>query len=115
VPAAQILVIAISPEFRDSLVFALESEGYEVTARPDIPEPGSANLPDAVVLDHRAASLEPKRTVAFCRTTGPVILLAAQALPWLLEAVFTVVPTPLMGDALSRAVAQAVQVSGSSK
>ncbi len=82
--ASTVLVIAADADLRRSLVFALEAEGYQVTAQPNI---GSARaLParrfDCTVLDHSAASGSPAAEIAaFSAANGPVVLLAEHSLP----------------------------------
>jgi CheY-like chemotaxis protein len=104
----RILVIAPNPDFRRSLAFALETEGYAVSAQGDLRHSDTAGTYDAVVLDHKAAKGPRDAVLAFCRDAQPVVLLAGHPQPWLLNDIFRAVPTPLVGGALSQAVADAV-------
>lgn len=104
----RILVIAPNPDFRRSIAFALEAEGYAVTARGDLGHRDPALTFDAVVLDHKAAKGPHDTVLAFCRDLKPVVLLAGTPQPWLVGDVFRAVQTPLVNGALSQAVADAV-------
>jgi CheY-like chemotaxis protein len=105
----RILVIAPNSDLRRSLSFALEAEGYVVTAHATIPGSDASRGYDCVVLDHKAATGDRQAVLAFCKASPPVLLLAGAALPWLAGAVFAVIRTPLSGDALGQAVGAAVR------
>jgi hypothetical protein len=111
VPRPRILVIAPDPDFRHSLVFALEAEGCIVTSLPEIPS-GDVRGFDAVLLDHRAAKGSRAMVLEFCRRTSPLILLAGAPEQWPVERAFRVVQTPIVGDALIRAVRDSIQGRG---
>ncbi len=109
----RVLVIAPNPDLRRSLAFALEAEGYVVTSRDAVLDGGITRGYDCVVLDHKAAAAASRdRAIAFCREAFPVVLLAGTPQPWLLPEVFEAVPTPVIADSLSRAVANAVATPG---
>lgn len=105
----RVLIIAPSTDMRQSLHFALESEGYAVTAVAAIAE--AAKLPqdfDCVVLDHHADLADREGALELCRRVYPVILLA-NALPHRLSSlVFRTVLKPMLGPPLSVAVRQAI-------
>jgi CheY-like chemotaxis protein len=107
VSLARILVIAPNPDFRRSLVFALEAEGCVVTSVPEIPASDFRGF-DVVVLDHRAAKGSQSVVIDFCRRAPPLILLAGSPKQWLVERACRVVQTPVVGDALIRAVRDGV-------
>jgi DNA-binding NtrC family response regulator len=104
----RVLVIAPSPDFRRSITFALETEGYAVTALEALPGADATETYDCVVLDHRATKGNDEATVAFCRRTFPVVLLAGRPQPWLVKEVFSLVQAPIIGEALSGAVRAAI-------
>lgn len=103
-----VLVIAPSPDLRRSLAFALETEGYEVAEGTEVTRVEDTREFDAIVLDHKAAQGPQADVIAFCRRTGPVVLLSYDAQSWLSSSVFRIVPTPLIDTSLSIAVADAV-------
>jgi CheY-like chemotaxis protein len=106
-----ILVIALNRDFRNSLAFALEAEGYSVETRGDLAALDQVGRFGAIVLDHRA--LQPQsldRAVDATLSRVPVILLASRPQDWLASNTFRTVPTPLMGSVLSDAVADAIAV-----
>lgn len=109
-----ILVIAPNSDYRRSLKFALEAEGYAVTDAIEIP-PAHAGRYDAVVLDHKATRGPQQEVLDFCEQSQPVVLLAGQPQPWLVGRVFRSVPTPLLGNSLSDAVADAVRETADSQ
>lgn len=105
--AGHILVIAPNPDFRRSLVFALESEGYSVTTQGGLtPLPGEHY--DAIVLDQKAVRGAPPGDAS----TTPVVLLTGHPRDLAMINVFRAVPTPLAGDVLIAAVADAVAAGG---
>lgn len=104
-----ILVIAPDFDLRRSLAFALEAEGYAVTARAEI---DIAAMPadrqyDCTVIDH-AAVLQSAYVIAFCERARPVILLSNSPMAWLSEYVAVTVELPVPGGALSAAIQSAV-------
>jgi hypothetical protein len=108
VSPGRVLVIAPNSDFRQSLRFALEAEGYAVTDVTAIPV-GRIPAYDAVVLDHKATRGPRQDVLHFCEQSQPVVLLDGHPQAWLAERIFRAVPTPLRGDALSHAVADAVR------
>ena len=105
----RVLIIAPSTDMRQSLHFALESEGYAVTASSTIAE--TTSLPqtfDCTVLDHHAELVDRAGALELCSRVYPVILLA-NALPHRLSSmVFRTVLKPMLGPPLSVAVRQAI-------
>jgi CheY-like chemotaxis protein len=105
----RVLIIAPNTDMRQSLHFALESEGYSVTSRASIAE--AAALPagfDCTVLDHHAELVDRDGATAFCARVQPVILLANELPHRLSDAVFRTVMKPMLGPPLSVAVRQAI-------
>lgn len=108
----RLLVIAPNDDLRGSLVFALEAEGFDVTAKEQCPNFSwvAAQHFDCTVLDQKALAGEPYESIAFCIKAYPVVLLAARPLSWLVEWVSQIVDMPVAGNAVSAAVRQAMQV-----
>jgi CheY-like chemotaxis protein len=107
--AGHILVIAPNPDFRHSLAFALETEGYSVETQGELASLDQVERFDAIILDHKAFRRESlERVIDASRSPVPVILLASRPQDWLSTKAFRTVPTPLMGTVLSDAVADAV-------
>ena len=109
--SGRVLVVAPDSDLRGSLVFALEAEGFEATAKEQLPHlswmtPGRF---DCTVLDQTALSGEPYESIAFCIKAHPVVLLAARPLSWVVEWVSQIVDMPVAGNAISAAVRQALQ------
>lgn len=108
-PVRRIMVIAPHADFRRSLAFALETEGYVVTSFAALPGAEAARGYDCVVLDHKAVKDHDRLDVlAFCHGAGPIVLLAGRPQAWLVGAVFRLVPAPIIGEALSGAVKAAI-------
>lgn len=105
---ARILVVAPNSDFRHSLQFALESEGYEVTATESLANSATTEA-EVTVIDHHALGKDQDAAIAFVTAHQPVVLLAnarAHALsPW----AFRTVMKPMLGDSLSGAVRQAIE------
>lgn len=108
----RLLVIAPNSDLRGSLVFALEAEGYEVTATEELPSLSwvATQRLDCTVLDQKALVGEPHESIAFCIKAHPVVLFAVDPLSWLVEWVSQVVEMPVAGNAISAAVRQAMQL-----
>jgi CheY-like chemotaxis protein len=102
----RILVVAPNEALRLSLAFALEAEGYEVTARGELPYHGwvAQKAFDATVLDQRALTGANYESIAFCVKAHPVVLLASRPHPWLVEWVSDVVEMPVVGNAVASAL-----------
>lgn len=104
----RILIVAPNSDFRRSLQFALESEGYEVTASESL-DASPADEAEVTVIDHHALGKDQDAAIAFVTAHKPVVLLAnakAHALsPW----AFRTVMKPMLGDSLSGAVRQAIE------
>lgn len=103
----RILVIAPDRDFRRSLAFMLEAEGYAVEVLAELPDQASAA--DAVVLDQAALAGPDAQTLAFLRS-APIVLLATRPHPWLVGLVTAVVDIPAIGNAVSLALGRAMQV-----
>ena len=108
----RLLIVAPDADLRASLVFALEAEGFEVTAREDVPNLAWMNQRrfDCTVLDQKALTGEAYEAIAFCIKAHPVVLFAGRPHEWLTEWVSQVVVTPTADDALTTAVRLAMQI-----
>ena len=105
-----ILVIAPDTGLRLSLVFALETAGYRVTAHEDLRSNGTRY--DCLVLDDRAIRGRNEDVVNFCAGAQPVVLVADGIIPWLSDWVARVVEKPIAGNALTDAVGAAIAPPG---
>lgn len=105
-----ILVIAPDTGLRLSLVFALETAGYRVTAHEGLR--GNGTRYDCLVLDDRAIQGRNQDVVNFCANAQPVILVADATIPWLADWVAGVVEKPIAGNALTEAVSAAIAPPG---
>lgn len=112
---SRLLVVAPNGDLRGSLVFALEAEGYEVTAREQLPSLSwlTAQCFDCMVLDQEALGGEGYESIAFCIKAQPVVLLAARPLSWLIERVSQIVEMPMAGNAVAAAVREAIEAKAS--
>lgn len=105
-----LLVIAPTAELRNSLRFALEAEGHDVTVHArvgDLTEPPSEF--DCAILDHHALDGNAAEAAAFLQKFSPVVLLANINPHPLSHLSFITVTKPSLGPLLSRAVGQAIQ------
>jgi len=104
VAASTILVIAPDREFRRSLEFALEVEGFEVTSHGSLTDAEAliaASQAVCAVVDDGALGLDPvaaRRVLE--RLAKPVILLADRVSPTGDDRGLTVLTKPLQGGAL---------------
>jgi DNA-binding NtrC family response regulator len=113
--SGRLLVVAQGDDLRGSLVFALEAEGFEVTARSDLPELEwvTSRRFDCTVLDQKVLIGKAYQSIAFCIKAHPVVLLAARPHGWLVEWVSQVIETPAIDDdALNTAVRLAMHIQG---
>ena len=112
--SGRLLVVAPDADLRGSLVFALEAEGFEVTARADLPAMSwmTQRRFDCTVLDQKALTGQNYESIAFCIKAHPVVLLAGRPHPWLVEWVAQTVVTPAADDAMITAVNFAIQMQG---
>lgn len=112
--AGRILVVAPNDELRRSLAFALEAEGYEVTARSELPYHGwvAEKAFDGTVLDQRALTGAEYESIAFCVKAHPVVLLAIRPHSWLVEWVSDIVEMPVIGNAVTSALDRAIVTAG---
>jgi hypothetical protein len=110
--SGRLLVVAPDDDIRRSVVFSFEAEGFEVTAREQLPTVAWMQQRhfDCTVLDQHALVGEPYESIAFCIKAHPVVLMASRPHPWLVEWVSQVVVTPSADNALSTAVRLAIQV-----
>lgn len=110
--SGRLLVVASNNDIRQSLVFSFEAEGFEVTARDQLPTLAwmQQRRFDCTVLDQHTLSGEPYESIAFCIKAHPVVLVAGRPHPWLAEWVSQVVETPAADDALVTAVRLAIQM-----
>ena len=113
--APSLLIVAPDAELRSSLMFALEAEGYAVSALPDIATArGLAGQFDCTVLDAAAADHMLADVIGFCAFARPVVLLSDTAVPtprldgWIAG----MVEKPQLGLALSTAVQMALLKCG---
>ncbi len=108
----RILVIAPNSDLRASLAFALEAEGYYVTANEALPDPSwvASQGFDCTVLDQKALTGPEHESIAFCVKARPVVLLAARPFAWLVEWVSQIVEMPAIGNSMSTAVREAIRV-----
>lgn len=106
----RILVIAPEVDMRRSLVFALEAEGYAVTARAELDTVQFSTDPhyDCTVLDQKAVTGSAEEVIDFCERARPVVLLSDGPIAWLSDSIAQVVETPTPGSALSSAIRRAV-------
>jgi len=103
----RVLVIATNKDMRQSLAFALETEGFTVTSRPDIPGADGARGYDCVILDHRAAMPNPSLAQVFCSRSQYLVILSSRRMPWLTDLADEVLTTPVEGPALVDAALRA--------
>lgn len=104
--SGRLLVVAPDADLRGSLVFALEAEGFEVTAEAEVPAISrmAQRRFDCTVLDQKALTGQDYESIAFCIKAHPVVLLAGRPHPFLVEWVSQVVVTPAADDAMITAV-----------
>lgn len=108
--APRLLVIAPDDDLRRSLAFALEAEGYAVTALADTDSAhviGNGHYACTIV-DQAALAGTEAAIRAFCAAAQPVVLLSnasVTCLPW--DGV-SVVEKPMLGESLSQAVQRAL-------
>lgn len=106
---SKLLIIAPNPDFRKSLQFALEAEGYAVESRESFHDP--AGMPqdfDCAVLDHHAAQGHLPLAMTFVEAQSPVVLLANSEDHPLVAHSFRTVTKPFLGPRLSKAIAEAL-------
>lgn len=105
-----LLIIAPTAELRNSLRFALEAEGHDVTVHArlrDLSE--QPDEFDCAILDHHALDGNAIEAAEFLRAFSPVVLLANFDPHPLSHLSFITVTKPSLGPRLSRAVGQAIQ------
>lgn len=108
-----LLIVATTQELRASLQFALEADGHtvRVTSKLDAAADDPVKY-DCTVLDHHAADKRSREAIrAFYEAHRPVVLLANVANHPLVALSHSTVLKPLLGPALSRAVADAIDAS----
>lgn len=105
-----ILVIAADSDLRRSLEFALEADGYIVTAwsKLYITMLTSDLAFDCTVLDHGALTVPPGEVIEFCIRARPIVLLSNSEIFWLSEWIAGSVEKPTPGGALSAAIQSAM-------
>lgn len=111
-PSGRLLLVAPDTDLRQSLVFALETEGFSVTTR-DEPPPRSwlaANRFDCTIIDQKAFTGEDYEAIAFCIKAHPVVLMAERPHAWLNEWVAAAIELPLRGNEVATAVRQAMHI-----
>lgn len=105
----KLLVVAPSLSFRNSLRFALEAEGYDVTAvasTQEVDQPASSF--DCTVLDHHGLKGTVAESRGFLEGFEPVVLLANSPVHPMAPLSFRVLTKPSLGPALSEAVRSAI-------
>ena len=108
-----LLVVAPSSTLRNSLRFALEAEGYDVTAAASlhvVDQPASTF--DCVVLDHHAMDGAARADRTLLTAFAPVVLLANSLAHPLAGLSFRTLTKPTLGPALSDAVRAAINARG---
>lgn len=108
--APRLLIIAPDDDLRRSLAFALEAEGYAVTA---LAETGSGELVGdghyaCTIVDQAALAGTDSAIRAFFAAWRPVVLLSNAPLSWLTWDGVRVVEKPMLGESLSQAVRGAI-------
>lgn len=106
---AHLLVVAPNATFRNSLRFALEAEGYDVTTTASLATLASpASRFDCSIIDHHAldgTGADGRRMLA---AAAPVVLLANSPAHPLAALSFRTLTKPTLGAALSDAVRAAI-------
>lgn len=108
-----VLVVAPGSAFRNSLRFALEAEGYEVTATATLQ--AAARPPSGFacsVIDHHALDDVGAESRTLLAEVAPVVLLANSPGHPLAAVSFRTITKPTLGPALSEAVRAAVAARG---
>ena len=105
-PSGRLLIVAPESAMRQSLLFALEAEGYALVVRDEPPTLAwlAKNRFDCTIADQKALTGEDYVSVAFCIKAHPVVLLAAQPHPWLVEWVAQTVELPPADNAIVAAI-----------
>jgi DNA-binding response OmpR family regulator len=111
VPASTVLVVAPDLVLRRSLEFALEAEGYAVTAIPSIDAAAELGMGGfhCTVLDHAAATGPLEHVIRFCADAKPVVLLSNAPFPSLDGWTAGVVLKPMLGGSLSNTIRRALE------
>jgi DNA-binding response OmpR family regulator len=105
----RLLVVAPNRSFRNSLRFALEAEGYDITAAAtlrDVDQPASSF--DCVVVDHHAIDGVARDDRRLLAAFPPLVLLANSLAHPLAGLSFRTLTKPTLGPALSDAVRAAI-------
>ena len=110
--SGRLLVVAPDNDIRESLVFSLEADGFEITARDQLPSLAwmQRRRFDCTVLDQSALEGQAYESIAFCIKAHPVVLMAGRPHNWLTEWVSQVVVTPSTDNALATAIRLAIQI-----
>lgn len=111
-PSGCLLVVAPETDLRQSLIFALEAEGFSVTARDTPPARSwlATNRFDCTIVDQKAFTGPDYEAIAFCIKAHPVVLMAARPHAWLGEWVVASVELPMRGNEVATAVRQAMHI-----
>ena len=108
---AHVLLVVPDSDLRKSLDFALRADGHDVSWQSSV---GEAPIPvhfDCTILDHHAIGPNLRQGETFCRAFWPVILLANSEGHALSATAFRTVLKPMLGPALSTALADALNAS----
>jgi hypothetical protein len=111
-PTGRLLLVAPLTDLRQSLVFALETEGFSVTVRDEPPSRAwlVQNRFDCTIVDQKAFVGQSYEQIAFCIKAHPVVLLASPPHPWLVEWVAETIELPLAANEVTSAVLHAMQI-----
>lgn len=105
-----LLVVAPSSTFRNSLRFALEAEGYEVTAAASLRAVNPPSSFACAVVDHHALDDAGDDSPRVLAALAPVVLLANSPAHPLAAMSFRTLTKPTLGPALSDAVRAAIAI-----
>ena len=106
---AQLLVVAPNATFRNSLRFALEAEGYDVTAMASLAAGDTPSSPfDCSIIDHHALDRGGLEGPRILKAFAPVVLLANSPAHPLAALSFRTLTKPTLGASLSEAVRAAI-------
>ncbi len=112
----RLLIVAPSPAFRNSIRFALEAEGYVVTAAASTRDVAVRPADFAcTVLDHHGLEGGPAEWRNFVDRFRPVVLLANDGTHAMTPFTFRTLTKPSLGAALADAVTAAVEVDAAAE
>ncbi len=111
-PSGRLLLVTAETDLRQSLAFALEADGFDVTIRETPPARQwlVANRFDCTIVDQKAFRGADYEAIAFCIKAHPVVLMAERPHPWLTEWVSATLDLPLRGNEVATAVRHAMHI-----